>query len=231
MLRAYLIYYRYITLFTERYLEKNSLTNLIFESLRDRIILGEYEPGRMLLEQEVCKEFKVSRTPFREAVNRLEELKLVKVVPRFGTYVSEIDIHEAKYAYEVRSHLEVLAAGLAAERCTPAHIEQINALIAEANSLAGKLDDPLKADLDKRLHLILRDAAGNPVLSETLERLYLISSRIWISQMRESYSDQLILDNLNAILQALKERNSKALSDIMMQHMKTTFDLLKQRSL
>jgi DNA-binding GntR family transcriptional regulator len=203
---------------------------MVFESLRDRIVLGEYEPGKMLSEQDICSELKVSRTPFREAVKRLEEIKLVKVVPRYGTYVAEIDIQEAKYAYEVRSHLEVLAAGLAAERRTAVHIEQINGLIMEVRSLLDKPDNPLKVDLDRRLHMILRDAANNPILSDTLDRLYLISSRIWISQMRENYSNERILESLMSILQALKEKDSDKLSRIMSLHMKETFDLLKQRS-
>ena len=70
------------------------LHNNIFEILRDRIVFGQYPPGMSLSEKTLCKEFDVSRTPLREAIQKLVDLKLVIVIPRFGTNVTQIDIHD-----------------------------------------------------------------------------------------------------------------------------------------
>jgi len=65
-----------------------SLPENIFETIRDRIVFGTYPPGVNLPEKELCEEFGVSRTPLREAVLKLQDMKLVTVIPRFGTHVS-----------------------------------------------------------------------------------------------------------------------------------------------
>ena len=58
------------------------LHNNIFETLRDRIVHGEYPPGMGLSEKDLCREFNVSRTPLREALSKLEDMKLVTIIPR-----------------------------------------------------------------------------------------------------------------------------------------------------
>ena len=90
----------------------------IFQTIRDRIVYMEYAPGKPLPEKDLCEEFKVSRTPVREAVKKLEEMKLVTVIPRFGTYVAPVDINEIRSAFEVKLRLEGLAGEVAAKRIT-----------------------------------------------------------------------------------------------------------------
>ena len=76
-------------------------------------------PESFCPEKELCDEFKVSRTPLREAIQKLKEMKLVTVIPRFGTYVSSVDINEIRSAFEVKIKLEGLAGEAAARRITP----------------------------------------------------------------------------------------------------------------
>jgi DNA-binding GntR family transcriptional regulator len=92
------------------------LHSTIFETLRDRIVHGEYPPGTGLSEKDLCREFKVSRMPLREALAKLEDMKLVTIIPRFGTNVAPIDINEIRCAFEVKLKLEGLAVELAAGR-------------------------------------------------------------------------------------------------------------------
>lgn len=202
----------------------------MYQAVRDRIVLGQYPPGHMLSEKVLCEEFHVSRSPYREAMRKLEELKLVKVVPRFGSYVAEINVYEIKCAYEVRGNLEILAAGLAAQRRTRQHIRQMETLIQDArNTLPDDLDGMIKIDLDNRFHEIIWNAANNPVLTETLDRLHLICSRIWNSLMREAYDRQEILKALQDVVDALKKRDAAELIAVMEWHMQKTLDLLKNR--
>lgn len=202
----------------------------LFQAVRDRIVLAQYPPGQMLSEKALCEEFHVSRSPYREAVRKLEELKLVKVVPRFGSYVAEIDVFEIKCAYEVRRNLEVLAARLAAVRKTGFHVQEMEALMQEAGETLGdEPGGPLKIDLDNRFHGILWDAAHNPVLSETLHRLHLICSRIWSSLMREAYEKAEIVKALKDAVHALKSGDADKMAAVMEWHMQKTMDLLENR--
>jgi len=54
---------------------KKNLHIDIFATLRDRIVYLEYPPGMPLIEKDLCEEFKVSRTPLREAIRKLEEMR------------------------------------------------------------------------------------------------------------------------------------------------------------
>jgi DNA-binding GntR family transcriptional regulator len=69
-------------------IRKKSLHIDIFATLRDRIVYLEYPPGMPLIEKNLCDEFKVSRTPLREAIRKLEEINLATVMPRYGSHVS-----------------------------------------------------------------------------------------------------------------------------------------------
>ena len=59
------------------YFKKKSLSEKIFETLRDRIVYLDYPPKMSLSEKDLCNEFKVSRSPLREAIQKLEDMKLV----------------------------------------------------------------------------------------------------------------------------------------------------------
>ena len=109
-------------------LQKSSLSHKIFNTLRDKIVFMEYPPGMNLSEKDLCKTFKVSRTPLREAFRRLEDMKLVTVIPRYGTYVSQIDINEIRCAFEVKIKLEGLAGAVAAKRITADKLEELQTL-------------------------------------------------------------------------------------------------------
>ena len=211
------------------HLKKNPRSEPLLQAVRDRIIGGEYPPGMMLSEKELCEEFSVSRTPFREAMRKLEELKLVNVLPRLGSYVAEVNYHEVKCAYEIRHQLEIFAARLATERCNRSHIERIDQLIRDAGSLNQQSDDALKLELDKGFHEIIRDAANNAILAETLTRLELICTRVWFSLMREAYSSREIVENLEHFKAAMLERDADALADLMASHMEKTYRLLKRQ--
>ena len=110
----------------------------IFDDLRDRIVFGVYPPGTSLPEKELCQEFKVSRTPLREAFSKLQDMKLVTVIPRFGTTVTAVDIHEIRCAFEVKIKLEGLAGELAAERIEPEKLDELDGVISEAARLLAE---------------------------------------------------------------------------------------------
>ncbi len=138
---------------------KESLYDQIFKAIRDRIVYMEYPPGKILPEKELCEEFGVSRTPLREAIQKLKEMKLVTVIPRFGTYVSPVDINEIRMAFEVKIKLEGLAGEVAARRITADKLEEMKKLIREADVLL-KEDGPRHLiEIDARFHEIIYQAA------------------------------------------------------------------------
>jgi len=148
----------------------------IYEVLKKRIVLLDYEPGQVLKEKELIEEFGVSRTPVREALIRLEMDGLVRILPNLGTIVSEVSFQQLKDVIEVRSHLILLAGQLAAARITKQELEDLRRLIDQM----GREEDPKKLmELDTRAHDLINQAAKNDMLVKILGQMRDMVVRIW----------------------------------------------------
>ena len=108
------------------------LSEVVSETLRQAIQDGTLKPGERLMEIPLAEELGVSRTPIREAIRKLELEGFVVMVPRRGTYVANISLKDITQVFEIRSALEELAAGLAAERITSEEIETLERVPVES---------------------------------------------------------------------------------------------------
>jgi len=203
----------------------------IFHELRDRIVYGEYPPGMNLPEKEICEEFNVSRTPLREAFSKLQDMKLVTVIPRFGTTVTSVDINEIRCSFEVKIELEGLAGKLAAERIKPDKLEELDAVISEAALLlknGGSQRHHRLIEIEGRFHEIIRQAAQNPVLQEMLDNLHYRCARLWSAALSEVVPDEEIIDQMRKVHVALKDGNSIAARAHMEEHVQYFIERIKK---
>jgi DNA-binding GntR family transcriptional regulator len=198
---------------------KNYLSNTLFTSLLNRIVSGEYPPGEKISEKDLCEEFGISRTPFREAIRKLAEMRMVEVVPRYGTYVTDIDIYEIAAAYEVRLYMESVAAKLAAERRTDDELNLMIELLEEAKNLSQGMDWPQKRILDQRFHEIIWKASQNNILAKTLSDLKLTCMRLNTSLFADSVSEEEAISFLEKVFRMMKERDPNGLEALMRDHM------------
>ena len=86
-------------------LEYTDLRNAVYKKLEEMILSGEIKPKEKILENELAKKLGVSRTPIREALNKLEQKNLVVRIPHKGTYVREISLDEVEEIYIIRGLL------------------------------------------------------------------------------------------------------------------------------
>jgi DNA-binding GntR family transcriptional regulator len=207
---------------------KNYISDPMFVALRDRIVSGVYPPGVVLSEKELTQEFGVSRTPYREAIRKLEDMKLVTVVPRFGTYVREIALSEVMCAYEVRLRVEIMAAELAAKRRTEEELSEFAAIIHDIKHWKVEEDPRLGGTLDASMHDLICKASRNSVLAETVNNLRLICARIWTSSWVESYDFQKLVAHWAGIYEAMKERDGARASAGISAHIQDSIDLMKE---
>jgi DNA-binding GntR family transcriptional regulator len=210
---------------------KKSPHEKIFQTIRDRIIYMEYAPGKPLPEKELCEEFKVSRTPVREAVKKLEEMKLVTVIPRFGTYVAPVDINEIRSAFEVKIKLEGLAGEVAAKRITHDKLREMKSLIEEADILLKDGGHRHLIEIDARFHEIIYQAAQNPILQEILENLHSRCARLWGSSLSSVIPIPEIIHQLKDIYSALEKREPETAGRLMEQHVRYFIDHIKSQLL
>ncbi len=156
----------------------------IYRTLRDRICLLEYPPGMRLSEESLADEFKISRTPVRRVLARLESEGLSKTLHGVGTIVTDADIEELEQVYHLRLELAVLIGRLSPIQRAPADLERIRALIARAAALAE--EDPNHtafARLNMEFSAEISAMTGNQPLREINDRLYIQTSRIVLMMM------------------------------------------------
>ncbi len=147
--------------------------------LRRSIVTLRLAPGSVLREDVLMGEMDIGRTPLREAVKRLALENLVTVQPRRGTFVADVEASDIENISEVRAELESYAAQLAAARMGEAARPAAEALLREVDGLSGPHDQEWLMDFDERIHRFTWEAARNPYLTETLERYFTHSLRIW----------------------------------------------------
>jgi len=117
--------------------KKNTLRESVHGSLKAMIVTGQLPPGARVTENELAARLKVSRTPVREALNRLEQDGLVTGRPRQGYAVKDFDIHMFREAFEIRELLDGYATELATAKITPAEKESLREMIRECERLAA----------------------------------------------------------------------------------------------
>ncbi|HEX2967065.1 MAG TPA: GntR family transcriptional regulator [Syntrophorhabdaceae bacterium] len=94
--------------------KKEKLKEKVYATVKSRILNFELKPGEKFFETEISADLGMSRTPVREALNRLEHEGLIKSLPNRGYSVSDVTSTEIEELYEIREALEVLALKAAA---------------------------------------------------------------------------------------------------------------------
>ena len=130
---------------------------------------GDYKPGARLVESDLADRFGVSRTPIREALQRLETQSLLTRDGR-SLIVSSLDHNQLAELYVVRAELEGLAAHLAARHATPEETRVLRDMVSDDRKLA---DDPkAMARANRRFHKQIHLASHNRFLVQQLDLVH-----------------------------------------------------------
>ncbi len=152
----------------------------IYRLIRDRICLLEYKPGARLAEEDLAREFGVSRTPIRRVLSRLENEGLLTSRHGVGTFVTDIDLGSLIQVYRLRMELAEMMGRLDPLPRTSADLDQVRALIARSDLLVKEPDGRAYARLNMDFFQELSSMIGNQPLQEITCRLYYQTTRIWL---------------------------------------------------
>jgi DNA-binding GntR family transcriptional regulator len=186
--------------------------------LRDRVVTLHLPPGTVLREDELMREMEIGRTPLREAVKRLALENLVEVQPRRGTFVTAVEAADIQNITEVRAELEAYAAELAALRLDPETRAEAETLLREIEELDGGGDQERLMRFDERSHRFTWEAAHNPYLTQTLERYFTHSLRIWYLVLDRVPTLGHAVHDQTQLLEAILDRNGPHARTIMHEH-------------
>ena len=198
----------------------------IYETLRRAIVRLEMEPGSAISEKELCGRFEVSRTPVREALQRLAEEDLVDIHPHSGTWVSRISFALAEEGFVLRRALEVESVRRAAALVTEAGIAELDGLIAR---MRLTLRDDRLADyleVDDAFHAAIARISAYPriwkfigLAKVQLDRMRQLSAPVpgHLAEVTEQHA---------AIVQALARRNAMQAELAMRIHLDSSFEVM-----
>ncbi len=210
---------------------KKIKTKEIYQILKRRIILLEYDPGLVLNEVDVANEFNISRTPIRKIFQQLSNDNLLNIVPRFGAQVMPIDFKYMKSVFEVTRELDPFAARLAVDRITEDKIVELETILDRLNTYDIKKDYQIAIEDDEEFHNTIYLSSGNPCLEEILTGLHMHTERLW--HYSEQYIDNMDIftDTLGNILKGIKEKDTLMAERSAKEHIDAFVDKIKQEML
>lgn len=206
-----------------RLIQHSSLSEKIYDILKNQIINEELKPGERLLDDQLASTFGVSRTPVREALARLSNEGLVEIVSRSGVYVKKLTRENIEEIYEIRKVLEGLAVRKATTFITDKQIKQLSLLFEKAKH-SGKDSYKAHIDLDIKLHDLILKSCHNKKLASVMANLYTLIHVFRIRVGKDKEKAEQALKDHEAILEAIKAKDAKKAERMMMEHIEKSKD-------
>lgn len=203
-------------------MEKGLIRHHIYDQLREEILSCALPPGRAFREVEIAERFGVSKSPVRDALQRLALEGLVEIEPRRGHRVAPISVGDADDILGLREILEAGAMRSIAAKATDRQLADLDAL-READTE----DLQAFAEYNRTFHQTLCEASGNQrlaasmaVLMENYDRLCIVSLSSGeapkVTSMTRALADH------NEIIDALQARNATAAVRASSRHIRTS---------
>ncbi len=148
-----------------------SKTEWVYADLRRKIIVGEIPSGAQLFENPLAAQMQVSRTPIREALQKLAAEGLVQAIPRAGYLVESLSEADIRDLYATRTAIEQVSAKWALNRITPREIELLELNLEETDSIIATGKTQRMIDLDREFHLTICQAARSKKLYQISQLL------------------------------------------------------------
>ncbi|APZ51609.1 GntR family transcriptional regulator [Salipiger abyssi] len=181
---------------------------------------GVYRPGDRLVESELAERFGVSRTPIREALQRLETQSLLARDGR-SLIVASLDHNQMAELYVVRTELEGLAARLAARHASEEEIQVLRDMVSEDRAL---LNDPTAlARANRRFHKMIHLASHNRFLVQQLDLVHRSMALMATTSLAAQGRGEIALAEHKAIVDAIARRDEDAAYKALRDHISVAF--------
>jgi DNA-binding GntR family transcriptional regulator len=193
-------------------------TDRIYRELVRMIVTLELPPGEVANEVELARRLHCSRTPVREALQRLAQERLVVPVPRRGATVADLSVIDFGELLEALQGVECFAIRLAAERATDEQIEGIAQVLSEAEGANRAGDLVAVAEHDFDFHTRLALISGNRHLVDTIARLDRLITRFSYLGTKRLGTGDMPLAQHHMILDAIRRHDPNEAEQRVREH-------------
>jgi DNA-binding GntR family transcriptional regulator len=196
------------------------LREVIFNTLKEAIIVGELKPGERLMEVQLAEKMGVSRTPVREAIRKLELEGLVTMIPRKGAQVAGLSPKDIVDVLEVRSVLDGLATSLSSVKMKEEQLKELKQINKQfANYVEkGNLQGSIKKDVE--FHEVIYRSSGNEKLMQIVSNLREQVQRFRVIYLKDYSNQKDIESEHEEIIEAIMKRDPEAASYAAKKHIK-----------
>ena len=198
--------------------KRSDLKNHVYEVIHTRIIHGIYEPGSMIYEQTLTQELGISRTPVREALNKIEQEGFIRIMPKKGVMVKEITVADMGEIFQVREELEPVIVRLAGPYLSR---EELLAFKEQFDNEPEQWGEMLGADelpLDTRFHLYIIENCHNSFFMDFMKKIFDRNTQLVIFSKQHKLNSYDARPEHLEIIQHLLEGNYNQASEVMKRH-------------
>jgi DNA-binding GntR family transcriptional regulator len=203
-------------------LKGHSVQKDAYTLILEAIDAGVYKPGDRLVESELADRLGVSRTPVREALQRLETQAMLTRDGR-SLIVATLDHNQLAELYAVRSELEGLAARLAARHATPEEVRVLQSMVAEDRALLGG-DPRALSRANKRFHKQIHLASHNRFLVQQLDLVHRSMALMATTSFAAEGRDEVALAEHDQIVSAIAAGDGEAADQALRTHISRAFE-------
>lgn len=219
-----------ITAYPDEGVEAPTLARRSFNSIKSDIISGQLAQGTKIVESDLALKYGISRGPLREAIHRLERIKLIVRVPHAGSRVVTLDLKMMQDIYTAREALEGMAARLAARLMPQADIDALYTLLMQhADNISeteGKAYLQREGDIDFHYRIAL--ASQNRWIRENLHgELYQLIRMCRHQSGQFPARAQTALDQHRQIADAIARRDEELAELLMRRHISGAWEIVK----
>jgi DNA-binding GntR family transcriptional regulator len=208
--------------------EHGTSVDRVHAALRENILRGTYEPGSRLILSRLATEHGLSFIPVREALQRLEAERMVRIEPNRGATVTEISIEDMTDIYETRLVLEDHAIRLAVAKITPEALADARVALEDMGSRFASGDDAMAYRAHERFHFRLYEAAGSD-WTEHLVRFLWSSAERYVRLAAAVRPDpEAFVAEHQEILDAVVEGDADLAAERLADNLRTTERLLAE---
>jgi DNA-binding GntR family transcriptional regulator len=193
---------------------------LVLDTLRRSILGGVLPGGTRLVQADIASQLAVSTTPVREALRDLATEGLVVFRPHVGAVVRDLNLDELVELYDIRKSLEPLAIRRAAAQISD---DELAATAELATEMERETDPAAWAELNRKFHALLEDAAQAPFIKSVLKSVQDIAA-IYVAHSLIGQPSRILSGNSEhrALLDALGRRDGDAAASLLVEHLDAT---------
>ena len=193
-------------------------SEVVYNALLDSMIRGELAWGAQLNADSIAQQLKVSTTPVRDALNRLEKDGLVVKLPYQGWFVRSFQEQEVRDVYEMRAGLECFSVRLACQRITLEEIGRLHGAQSTGEAALQRQDLEAYRLYNQELHATIMQAARNAELAQVAAQASLKTQMLSAKTIRLVGRPSHAVREHSQLIELIAKRDAQAAQELMERH-------------